>query len=96
MRTRTAVIAYTALGALTVGAYFSVKDFLAWPTHRYIVVSNVTVSYVLALILVGVLSPRITRRIWPKAPKWAFAIVAVGLALAVVGILDLLGAPTRL
>lgn len=96
MRTRTAVIAYIILGALTIAAYFSVKDFMAWPVQRYIIVSNVTVSYVLGLIIVGALSPRITRRFWPKAPKWMFVVVAVGLGLLVVAVLDLLGAPTRL
>lgn len=96
MRTRIAVIVYVVLGALTVGAYFSVKDFMAWPVQRYIVVSNITVSYVLALILVGILSPRITRRVWPKAPKWASIAVAAVLAIAIVVILGLLGAPTRL
>lgn len=90
------IAVYVGLGLLTLGAYFSVKDFLAWPVQRYIVVSNMTVSYVLALILVGGFSPKLTKRLWPNAPKWAFIAIAVILALAIVSILKLLGTPTRI
>lgn len=92
---RRTIAIYVALGLLSLGAYFSVKDFLTWPIQRDIVVSNVTVSYVLALALVGGLSPRITRRLWPNAPKWAFILVAAVLGIAIVFILSMLGAPTR-
>lgn len=88
-------VIYAVLLAATVGAYFSVKDFLAWPVQRDIVVSNVTVSYVLGLALVGGISPWLTKKIWPKAPKWAFVFVAGCLGVIVVLTLKLLGEPTR-
>jgi len=88
-------IVYGFLIAGTLGAYFSIKDFLAWPIQRDIITSNITVSYVLALGLVGGLSPWMTKKVWPKAPKWAFVFVAVVLGIMVVGALKLLGEPTR-
>ena len=90
------VATYVFLGLLTLGAYFSVKDFLAWPVQRNIVVSNMTVSYVLALLLVGGFSPKITKKLWPNAPKWAFIVVAAIMGLSIVYILKLLGTPTRI
>lgn len=89
-------VIYVLLVVLTAGAYFSIKDFLAWPVQRLIVTSNVTVSYVLGLILVGGISPWLTKRIWPKAPKWAYIFVAICLGVIVVLTLKLLGEPTRI
>lgn len=86
---------YSLLGVATLASYFSIKDFLAWPVQRDIVVSNVTVSYVLGLALVGGISPWLTKKIWPKAPKWAFIFVAGCLGVIVVLTLKLLGEPTR-
>jgi len=88
-------IAYIALAMATLGAYFSVKDFLAWPEQRDIIVSNLSVSYVLALGIVGSLSPWLTKKLWPKAPKWAFMFVAIILGVTIVGILKLLGEPMK-
>lgn len=90
------IATYVVLGLLTLGAYFSVKDFLAWPVQRYIIVSNMTVSYLLALLLAGGFSPKLTKRLWPNAPKWAFIAVAVVMGLAIVYVLKLLGTPTRI
>lgn len=89
-------VIYIALTALVAVAYLSVRDFLAWPEQRNIVTSNITVSYILGLALVGGISPWLTRRIWPKAPKWAYVFVAVCLGVIVVLTLKMLGEPTRI
>ncbi len=89
-------VIYVMLMAATVGAYFSVKDFLAWPVQRDIVTSNITVSYVIGLAIVGGISPWLTKKIWPKAPKWAYIFVAICLGVIVVLTLKLLGEPTRI
>jgi len=88
-------VVYALLIGLTLGAYFSVKDFLAWPAQRDIVVSNVTISYILGLGLIGGLSPWLTKKLWPKAPKWGFIFVALALGVIVVLTLKMLGEPTR-
>jgi len=86
---------YLCVLVISLLCYFDVKNFLAWPVQRDIVTSNITISYVLGLALVGGLSPWITRRVWPRAPRGTFVFVAVILAILVVLILKLMGEPTR-
>lgn len=88
-------IVYGLIGLATLVSYLSVKDFLAWPPQRFIIISNLTVSYVFALALVGGLSPWVTKRLWPKAPRWAFILVATLSGTAIVCILGVLGEPLR-
>ena len=66
------------------------------PYARLIVVSNFTLNLLLILLAVGALSPMITKRIWPKAPKWLFIPVACVLAVVSVYVLKLLGMHTRI
>ena len=66
------------------------------PYNDKIIISNLTLNLILVVGLVGALSPRITKKIWPKAPRWAFVITAVILGVVMVYVLKLLGMNTRI
>ena len=66
------------------------------PYARMIVISNFTLNLLLILLAVGALSPMITKKLFPKAPKWLFVPVACVLAVVSVYVLKLLGMHTRI
>ena len=75
---------------------FAVKYLaIQLPYARTIVISNFTLNLLLVLLAVGALSPLLTKRIWPKAPKWLFIPVACVLAVVCVYVLKFLGMRTR-
>ena len=75
---------------------FAVKYLaIQLPYARNIVISNFTFNLLLVLLAVGALSPLITKKLFPKAPKWLFIPVACVLAVVSVYVLKLLGMHTR-
>ena len=60
-----------------------------------IIISNLTLNLLVLLLAVGAFSPLITRKLFPKAPKWAFLPVAIVLAVITIFTLKLLGVHTR-
>ena len=83
---------------LTVVSYpFAVKYLaIQLPYARMIVISNFTLNLLLILLAVGALSPVLTKKLFPKAPKWLFIPVACVLAVVSVYVLKLLGMHTRI
>ena len=81
----------------TGASYFPAVKLLVieQPYSDKIIISNLTLNLLLLLGVVGALSPKITKKIWPKAPRWAFVITAAILGMAMVFILKLLGMNTR-
>ena len=76
---------------------FAVKYLaIQLPYARMIVISNFTLNLLLILLAVGALSPMITKKLFPKAPKWLFVPVACVLAVVSVYVLKLLGMHTRI
>ena len=76
---------------------FAVKYLaIQLPYARTIVISNFTLNLLLVLLAVGALSPMITKKLFPKAPKWLFIPVACVLAVGCVYLLKILGMNTRI
>ena len=85
------------LVASVVSYPFAVKYLaIQLPYARMIVISNFTLNLLLILLAVGALSPMITKKLFPKAPKWLFIPVACVLALGCVYLLKILGMHTRI
>ncbi len=82
---------------LTIISYFPVIKLLTiqHPYGGTIIISNLTLNLILLECMVGMLSPRITRKLWPKAPKGGSIIVAVVLGIMIVLVLKMAGMPTR-
>ena len=83
---------------LTVIAYIPAVKYLAiqLPYARNIIISNFTFNLLLVLLAVGALSPLITKKLFPRAPKWLFIPVACVLAVVSVYVLKQLGMHTRI
>ncbi len=88
---------YGALAALTILSYGAARDFIIAqePYDTVIVVSNLTLNYVLFALLVGAFVPSLTRRLLPRVPKWTFIPVAIVVGLLLVVILKVLGVNMR-
>lgn len=93
MRTK---LLYVFLAIASLGAYLSVRDFLARPEPTMITISNLTVNLLIGLGLLGAGSPWLTRKLFPKAPKWTLIGTAIVLGVLAVLLLKLFGMPTRI
>jgi hypothetical protein len=82
---------------LTILSYFPAIKLLAiqHPYGGTITISNLTLNLILLECIVGTLSPKITKKLWPSAPKGGFIIVAVVLGIMIVLVLKMAGMPTR-
>ena len=66
------------------------------PYPRHIIISNFTFNLLLILLAIGALSPILTKKLFPRAPKWMFLLVACVLAVVCIYILKILGMQTRI
>ncbi len=82
---------------LTGLSYWSVRNFVVAqePIDTHIVVSNLTLNYVLFVLLVGSLVPRVTRRLFPRAFKRMLVPVAIAMGIVLILILRTLGVEMR-
>ena len=83
---------------LTALAYIPAVKALAiqQPYADKIILSNLTLNLLLVLCMVGALSPVITKKLFPRAPKWVFFFVAVVLGILMLLLLKSLGVQTRI
>jgi len=92
------LILFVVVIILTTISYSFAVKYLAiqLPYSNTIIISNFTLNLLLVLLAVGALSPMITKKLFPKAPKWLFVPVACVLAVVSVYVLKLLGMHTRI
>lgn len=82
---------------LTALSYWTVRDFVIaqGTADEYIVVSNLTLNYVLFALLVGALVPYVTRRLFPKRFKRMLVPVAFVMGVLLILVLRTLGVNMR-
>jgi len=90
-------VVYAVVALLTGLSYLSVRHVIIaqGPTDTHIVVSSLTLNYVLFALLVGALVPTITRKLFPKRFKTMLAPVAVTAGVLLVLTLRALGVEMR-
>jgi hypothetical protein len=91
------IIVWVVIIVLSSAAYIPVTKLLIIerPYPDKIIISNLTLNLLLLVGLVGALSPKITKKLWPKAPRWAFILTALLLGVVIVFLLKALGMNTK-
>jgi len=97
MRKSRVVVLYVVLAILTGLSYWLVRSFVIAqePPSDTIVVSNLTLNYVLFALLIGAFVPFVTRRFFSKAYKRMLVPVAIVMGVILILVLRTLGVNMR-
>ena len=97
MTQRNIHLIYFVLAVLTGMSYWTVRSFVIAqePVDTHIVVSNLTLNYVMFALLIGSFVPSITRRFFPKRFKLMFIPVALTVGVFLILTLRTLGVEMR-
>lgn len=90
-------VVYATTAVLIGLSYWSVRSFVVAqePVDKSIVVSNLTLTLMLFVLLIGACVPTVTRRLFPKKYKVMLVPVAVVMGVCLILLLRTLGVTMR-
>lgn len=92
------LLLYLGIAALTALSYITIYDLVIAqePYEKQVIISNLTLNYVLFALLVGAFVPTyIKRRYFAKAPKYYVAPIALVVGILLIVVLRMLGMEMR-